>query len=356
MDNLVSFIAMATTKCQRGDRLRNLYARLGVDSTKIIAKPFDCDIPDFTTTSYVSDQNIARYPELFFSDNQHIDNYVRKFGIIQMSKLFNAYGFNFEDFAIKITIGKIFDCGFDSDRTVADEDLKYFMENYHTELNFQEILDNIFIKEFIHCRPLYVTSADLCVENGACIHLAYDTLCEYIESCAKTWGPQGQFPRLKYSCLDFSVFDVNRILKILTSRSDSIHHFRDHDLTDWIIALDDKFDYTNTLIIKFLLYASSVNIDSFHTVMSKLVVMNYFDRQHWPFFVKSVNQLAKITQMSHEDFFANFVPYGIDFVTIFDNYIDCVTGDDFVDIIIILEADGLEILRKLAINRGLISD
>jgi hypothetical protein len=341
----------------REHRLRDLYDFLKIDSTKIIVKSSDNEIPDFTIRSHISDRNIADYPQLFFSDKQHIDKYVAKFGIVLTFKLFQTYGYEFADFGVKIIMDQIFlRDGFEFD--VDDLDLKFFMENNYAEMDFQKILDDIFVGNFYNTREkkLYTQSIEFCIQNGACMQKSYDKICESISEHIKSWGSNNPVIYLRYSCLDFSTLDVNQIVKIIADGFD----FKCNpncDLTDFITKLENAFDYSDPLVVKFVIHMSSINTDFFHKTMSRLMLADYFNEKHWSDFVVCINNfVGRTKQLNTQEFFTSFSPYGIDFATIFDNHIGG-TDEEVNDVITILKDRGCyQILRKLAINRGLIFD
>jgi hypothetical protein len=335
----------------REDRLRNLYDFLKVDYADIIVRAEDVDI-DFTKDSFISDQTITDYPELFFSKAEHARCYLQKFGTLKTVKLCETYGYDVRDFGIEFDYHNIFV----RSHPISDEDLIFLMKKLTPDdkIDFQAILNHLVWDRFQYWSGLrFPLSEKFCITNGACVQLALNNLREKMKVYTKDHACHYIKCLVELKLDDLIMFsgenadDIdNKFIEIFATNARDVRDLIGVSET-WLSSRE--LDYSNPLVVKFVLFVSSSNFDFFHRSLTKLMTHSFDADKYFDIIVECVDYLIRKTDCQPEDFFASFLPY-IDFPKIFDDYLD---GRAEINM---EKTYWRNILKQLAIVKGLIKN
>jgi hypothetical protein len=305
----------------REEKIRELYKFINVNYDKIIER---LDVPNFANYWHLTDKTIAEHHELFFSSpsvKANVKSYRTRYGITETIKLCATYGYHPNNFDIdfKEDLKGIVALNID------DKGMAFILQHFHGEIDCQIILNLILTENYFDQKPeiKYPESLNYCIENGAQMEVAFINFLVTLKKNIQRMRAGAFLSHLRNINGIFADIDINELVKIYANNILYPHDFSGRNFTKWIDDRIDKFDFSDEAVIKFVLYASSQDFKFFHKILSLLTSSPFFEtNKYWYYIVQSISELIIRAGDDHREFFDSFLPYGINFIEMFDNYID----------------------------------
>jgi hypothetical protein len=310
----------------RDQKLNYIYSLIGVCYSDIIEKSGEHITVDFTLNKNINDEIIVSHQEFFFSNESHIINYAGKFGIRKLLDLCEICGKNLED---------VIDCNkiISAVALPKDDDLVYVVEKLRNTIDYHRLSGRI-VAHIYNSRSddQYTLTIGLCNEAGISNQEHNENLAKYIDIEKNKW------PKLVISQCLMSLkiigieLDYNKLVNIV-SNVISPWCFNGSSAPKWVTK--ENLDYSQTSVIKFVLYTSGCNVPKLMKTLLELKTSGFYnecDQEHVACVIECVKNICDHNKFDDwVGFFDDFIPYGIDFRQVFDDYVDGTGNLDIFD-------------------------